>query len=69
MCEEIPTERRDKSNAIVEPILERRGREEGGEKESGRDRACSVVTLDDNLSGCSGSLRDLDTKIFLPFTQ
>jgi len=33
------------------------------------EKARSVVTLDDNLSGCSGSLRDLDTKIFLPFTQ
>lgn len=65
-------ERRDcnKSNALVGPILERRGGiEKEGEKEPGEEKARSVVTLDDNLSGRSGSLRDLDTKIFLPFMQ
>jgi len=37
--------------------------ESKGEKELGQEKARSVVTLDDNLSGCSGSLQDLDTKI------
>lgn len=43
--------------------------EKEGEKEPGQEKARSVVTLDDNLSRRSGSLRDLDTKIFLPFMQ
>lgn len=60
----------NKSNALVGPILRRRGgAEKESEREPGQEKARSVVTLDDNLSGCSGSLRDLDTKIFLPSTQ
>jgi len=40
-----------------------------GKKELGQEKARSVVTLDDNLSGRSGSLRDLDTKISVLFAR
>lgn len=58
-------ERRDcnKSNTLGGTHLGRERPVGEGEKEPGQKRARSVVTLDDNLSGRSGSLQDLSTKI------
>jgi len=49
--------------------LEGEEAEDEGEKEPGQEKARSVVTLDDNLFGRSGSLQDLGTKISVLFTR
>lgn len=60
----------NQTNATADsPLQERKeGRERGGEKEPGEEKARSVVTSDDNLSGRSGSLRDSDTQRSRPST-
>lgn len=68
LCARIPVETPSVEIAINQTRsvdLFRANRKEEGEKEPREEKARSVVTLDDNLSGRSGSLRDLDTKISL----